>query len=482
MRVGIVLARLMLGTIVLLAPTVVPAKLTPAEKCVAKKLAAAGRAAAAKAACRRSDVRNGPVTDPVCLARAELRLSRAFQRAERKDGCEATGGVAAVGAAVDACIADLRSSVETPITTSTTTVIGTTTSSTFPGNATVFRGRIALEELSVDGYGQGLDLDARFVRLSEEPAPVWEETPYSDDGCKVWSLSPAQAADRGRDDGDLQFSGGTPHIPSCLFSVGEGYICTSSIGTGGVLSVGPAPGTAVFTYGADLFGSAQLGNYLLIAGAAESANNGVFPIIAVPSAYTLTLAAPTVVAETLPASATWATRAAAGIVPGVADPGFLLDDDTITVRFSASAPNPIFASFEHSIDAGDDFTLDTPSTAILTSLPLSGVSFSVGCSGPAGHCGAANYTSLVIRTTDASLAGVGPTAMPPPVSKSVVIRCGSATGTTRTVPSDAASFLTTSGATRVEARYARTNRVTDGAPYARYAVDIGHAVAGYTTP
>jgi hypothetical protein len=50
------------------------------------------------------------------------------------------------------------------------------------------------------------------------------------------------------------------------------------------------------------------------------------------------------------------------------------------------------------------------------------------------------------------------------------------------VPVDAAAFLTSSDATRVEARYARTNRVTDGAPYARYAVDIGHAVAGYTTP
>ena len=93
-----------------------------------------------------------------------------------------------------------------------------------------------------------------------------------------------------------------------------------------------------------------------------------------------------------------------------------------------------------------------------------------------------NYTSLVIRTTDAPVAGMGPTAMPPPLSKSVVIRCASATGTTRTVPADAASFLTSSGATRVEARYARTNRVTGGAPFAPYAVEVGHAVAGYTTP
>jgi hypothetical protein len=483
MTCDVVRGRLAFAAIVLLAPTVVAAKLTPAQKCVARKLAAAGRATAAKAGCGRPAVRNGPTVDPLCVARAELRLLKAFQRAERNVGCETTGSIETVGAAVDACVAGLQSSVLPPTTTTTPTIVTTTfapTTTSFPPDPS-FRGRIALEELSVDGYGQGLELDVRFVHAPDEPTPVWEEMPGSDEGCKVWSLSPAQATDVGLNEGGLQISGGTPHIPSCGFSVDEGYVCASSTGTGGILSMGPAPGTAVFTYVADLFSSAQLGNYLLIAGAAQSANNGAFPIIAVGSPYTLTIAAPTVVAETLPASATWATRAAAGIVPGVADPGFLLDDDTITVRLSAGTAT-IFGSFERSIDAGDDVTLDTPSTATLTSLPLSGVSFSVGCSGPSGHCGAANYTALVIRTTDASLVGVAPTAMPAPVSKSVVIRCASATGTTRTVPADAASFLTSSGASRVEARYARTNRVTGGPPYAPYAIEVGHAVAAYTTP
>lgn len=478
MRVDIVWARLMLGAIVLVAPTVAAAKLTPAEKCVAKKLSAAGRAAAAKTACRRPGVRNGPALDPLCVARAESRLLKAFQRAERKDGCAATGDVATVGAAVDACVADILSSVVTPITSTTTVFATTTTTSTSLG--TSFRGRIALEELSVDGYGQGLDLDVRFAALANEPAPVWEESPGSDEGCKVSYLTPPQAADVGLYEGGLEISGGTLQIPSCTFGDGGGYVCASSIGTGGVLTMGPAPGTAVFTYGADLFSSAQLGNYLRIVGAAQSANNGAFPIIAVGSAKTLTIAAPTVVAETLPASAIWATEAASGIVPGVADPGFLLDDDTITVRLTAGATT-LFGSFEHSIDAGDDFTLDTPSAATLGAVPLSGVSFSIGCSGAGGDCGAANYTSLVIRTTDAPLTGLGPTAMPAPVSKTIVIRCASATGTTRTVPAAAAAYLTNSGATRVEARYARTNRVTGGMVYAPYAVEVGHAVAGYTT-
>jgi len=474
-------ARVAFGAIVLLAPTVAIAKLTPAQKCVAKKLAAAGRATAAKVGCLKAAVPNGGTIDPLCVARAESRLLKAFQRAERNGGCEATGSFATVATTVDWCVADLRNSVAPPTTATVvvTTTLAPTTTSLVPDPS--FRGRIAFEELSVDGLGQGLELDVRFVQVPNEPAPVWEEMPGSDDGCKVWSLSPAQATDVGLNEGGLQISGGTPHIPSCVFFVDQGYLCTSSIGTGGVLSMGPAPGTAVFTYGADLFSSDQLGNYILIFGAAQSANNGAFPIIAVDSPHTLTIAAPTVVAETLPASATWAARAAAGIIPGVADPGFLLDDDTITVRLSAGA-GAIFGSFEQSIDAGDDFTLDTPSTATLTSPPLSGVSFSVGCSGPSGHCGAANYTSLVIRTTDASLAGVGPAAMPAPVSKSVVIRCASATGTTRTVPADAASFLASSGATRVEARYARTNRVTGGPPYAPYAIEVGHAVAAYTTP
>ena len=477
MRVDTVWACLMLAAIVLQVPTVAAAKPTPAQKCVAKKLAAAGRAAAAKTACRRPDVRNGPTLDPLCVARAESRLLKAFQRAERKDGCASTGDVATVGAAVDACVADILSSVVTPITSTTTVFATTTTTSTSLG--TSFRGRIALEELSVDGYGQGLDLDVRFAALANEPAPVWEESP-GDDGCKVSYLTPPQAADVGLYEGGLEISGVTPPIPSCTFHDDRGYVCASSIGNGGVLTMGPAPGTAVFTYGADLFSSAQVGSYLRIVGAAQSANNGAFPIIAVGSAKTLTLAAPAFVAETLPDSAIWATEAASGIVPGVADPGFLLDDDTITIRLAAGATT-LFGSFEHSIDAGDDFTLDTPSAATLGAVPLSGVSFSIGCSGAGGDCGAANYTSLVIRTTDAPLAGLGPTAMPAPVSKSIVIRCASATGTTRTVPAAAAAYLTNSGATRVEARYARTNRVTGGQLFAPYAVEVGHAVAGYTT-
>src|SRR4029079_19492163 len=105
----------------------------------------------------------------------------------------------------------------TTIVVVTTTLAPTT--STVPNLS--FRGRVALEELSVAGVGQGLELDARFLNLADEPTPVFEDTPGSDDGCKVWILSPTQAADVGFDAGGLQISGCTPHIPSCGFSGDE---------------------------------------------------------------------------------------------------------------------------------------------------------------------------------------------------------------------------------------------------------------------
>ena len=477
------------GWILLLLPALADGKLTAEQKCVVKKLAAAGRQAAAKIGCVRAAVGKSGAVDPLCIAKAESKLLKAFQRAERKPGCEATGAAAVVGDAIDACVAGVESSVaptgSNPSTThvATTTLVASTTSTLLPNPS--YLGTISIEEVSIPSYGQGLDVDVRFVGTNGAPTPVFDELPDSDEGCTVWELTPAQAADVGLDEGTITVTGGTPAIAPCIYAGSPGYLCIRHNGIGGVVAAGPAPGTATFTASLILpsgsFTANELGHYLRISGAVAAGNNGSFPILAVANANTLVFGNPAFVAESFGTSTGWFTLSGSGPIPQAPDPGFLADGDSLMVTLTPGGDNQ-FAAFAPVVNAGDDFTLDAASTPTLSGIPLDGTAFSLGCDAAGNQCGVASRTRLVITTTDAPLAGLGPFALPPPVTKSTVIRCESTTGTTVTVPAAASAFLMASGATRVEARYARINRADGSAAGASHVVEVGHAIAGYTTP
>jgi hypothetical protein len=193
------------------------------------------------------------------------------------------------------------------------------------------------------------------------------------------------------------------------------------------------------------------------------------------------------VPETSPASATFQVIAGLGPNPaGNSLPsGYLENDDSLTITLTAGGDGH-FESFSRLVgDAGDAFTLDTASQAMITGIPTDGTSFTIGCDGAGGSCGTAISSILTITTTDGAIAGVPPDHMPPPSLGQVVVRCVQIGATSITVPAEASSFLSGSGATRIQTMFSRValqNGSNAGAPEASYTLDAGHGVIGYTTP
>src|SRR5262245_65644223 len=83
----------------LLAPSrVAHAASTPAQICAGAEQKAAGTAAGASLSCHAKATQRGIAADPVCLAKADSKLGKAFAQAEARGGCAATGDFAAVHA------------------------------------------------------------------------------------------------------------------------------------------------------------------------------------------------------------------------------------------------------------------------------------------------------------------------------------------------------------------------------------------------
>lgn len=339
-------------------------------------------------------------------------------------------------------------------------------------------GRASLHELAYPAFpslGQGLFIESHFSRTAA--APVFGTGAAGE--CAVWSRTPEEvAADRAGDDaGLLQWStsSAAPALPACTYVAGTGYRCVraGSQVLGGTLAVGPA-GTMVYVNVNATFTDADVGAHLVLSGAASRASDGEYPIVAFVSPSTVVVAA-SLAAEALPASAVAMVVAGRGATPGKADPGFLADADTASLSI-AGAPGGLDAAVAGPVEVGDDFTLDAPSQALLSAIPLDGGDFTLTCDA----CGAATVTMLVIRTTDGDLAGLAPWVLPPPSTREVVVEC-SAVGTgSVTVPAAVATWLQGAGATRIEARYLRSGA-------AQVAVDqvlvlAGHGVIGVTTP
>lgn len=95
-------AALLLSTIVLSALSAAPAAAQTASKCTAQKYKAVGKYAEALTRCRAGTLAKGLPAETLCAAKAELKLLKAFQKAEEKGDCLGTrDGAFAVGETED---------------------------------------------------------------------------------------------------------------------------------------------------------------------------------------------------------------------------------------------------------------------------------------------------------------------------------------------------------------------------------------------
>jgi hypothetical protein len=357
-----------------------------------------------------------------------------------------------------------------------------------------FSGTVSLAEVSIQGIpqlGQGLNIDLRFA--PDGTAPVFDDNPGSPTGCKVWVYDAAEATNTGQDEGTVSITSadGTPVIPPCVFTgPTTGYLCLGEAGTGGTIApIGG--GAATFTSTSITDAASEVGRYLIISGAAMAGNNGAFPIVNAAGANTVVIGNPGAAAETLPAAANFTAVAGQGPIPGAADPGFLEDDDDITIALTQGGAGD-FESFSKSFGAlggaGDDFTLGTASQTLINAIPSDGSAFSLSCDTAGGGtgCDAGAFGSLVaITTTDSPTAGLPPYSLPPPTTTETYLRCAVIGSATVNVPAEASAFLMTSGATRMQTTFLRANLQTagnTGQVVANTNIVVGHTIAGFSNP
>ncbi|MBL8623891.1 MAG: hypothetical protein JNK64_21470 [Myxococcales bacterium] len=360
------------------------------------------------------------------------------------------------------------------------------TGPTYAGTLDVYEAKV----LAAGGgfVGQGIVARLSFTS-SEFPGAQMEEQPGSPAGCKVWRYTRAQAAIAmpGLDQGPLLIrspAGGAPLVPSCSFAPG-GYRCPelATESTGGAISagVGPFTGAAVLTDADVAYAAANSDDrYVEISGATTPANDGRFAIVGRVGADAIAYANPAFVAEALPPTARHVNLGGVGPIPGVADPGFLPDDASVDLVHTVGGLGgvPAFTATLPSGTVGDSFSLAPSELARLTAIPRDGAGFTIACAAADCPTSAAAVTQLELITTDAPTAGLPPSAMPPPVTQQIVLRCAVVGASAVTVPPAYAAWLVMAGATRIQATFLRASPMQTG--LAQVSALIGHAIVGYS--
>lgn len=356
------------------------------------------------------------------------------------------------------------------------------------GLAPTHGGVISIQDISIHGApqaGHGLTVQ---VLLSASSAPVYQELPGQAAGCKAWSYDlqrnqPPSLTDQGV----VTINGLPGGSIDCSFQ-GTGYGCPVASGSGET-SVAPGQtGTAELTIASAAFSAADVGRYLRVTGAANSGNDGAFPIVAVLSATTAVVVNMNAAAETFAAS--YAVIAGAGPVPGN-PPDPIAGGDELTVSITPGGEMAFDVPSSGPIPAGDAFVLDDASRAVIGALPLDGTGVTLSCAGEGGSCGPAQSTIVRISSTDGSVEGLSPFAMPAPIARVVEIQCVVLGGDgTLAIPADAMKLLEEAHQeapiTRIRTAFMREGLVslTNPAPKPPNTVNVlvGHGVLAFTSP
>jgi hypothetical protein len=350
-----------------------------------------------------------------------------------------------------------------------------------------YSGLVSIQDVSVLGLpqaGHGLTVVAD---LTDAPrAPDFDETPGALTGCKGWlyELESEPLPARSGDEGVLSIRGLRAWSPlSCSFTP-AGYVCPVAQGETMITAApGPVPGSAALSFEIAALVEDHAGLYLRIAG--SGSYDGAFPIVGVPSATSMLVAG---FAADASFSATYSILAGVGPVPSnPRDP--IADGDEVTLSLEPH-DGAHFVLEETTVIAGGAFTPDEATNATLASIPVDGRAITLGCGGPGGSCGPADATVVLLTTTDGSIAGLGPTAMPPPVRTQAVVRCAVLGGDgTLTVPDGAMDLLRRAHAAS-PIRRIRTALMREGVAVAisddtpdtePMPLLVGHGLLGFTT-
>ncbi|UQA63942.1 hypothetical protein E8A73_039205 [Polyangium aurulentum] len=349
-------------------------------------------------------------------------------------------------------------------------------------------GIISIQDISIHGApqaGHGLTVQ---VLLTAATAPVYEENPGQITGCKAWSHDVQEnPAPPLTDQGMVAIKGLEDGPINCTFQ-NTGYVCPAASGAGQA-SVAPGPmGATEYTVMGAAFSEADVGRYLRVTGSVNGGNSGAFPIVAVSSATTAVVVNAKAVAEEFPA--TYTVVAGAGPVPGNPnDP--IAGGDELTVALQPGGDMAFHVPESGPIPAGDAFVLDTASQAVIGALPLDGTAVTLGCAGQGGSCGPAQATLVRISSTDGSVAGLSPFAMPAPIDKQVEIQCVVVGGEGKLViPAEAMKLLQdahqATPITRIRTAFMREGVATlaNPAPQPPNTLNIlvGHGLLAFTSP
>ena len=370
---------------------------------------------------------------------------------------------------------------------------------------------------------RGIQVGIGFSDPATAVPPTFDSMPGSPLGCKVFVYDTPQelATIPGANEGVVNVAINNPDngppdqtYPTCLFAAGAGYICpdlgssqspgamTNSISVTNnvtLTGLGQAATMRLALTSTATFGAEDVGRYVKFAG---TGNPGMvpldvaynaFPIIAVDAMdnKVATIGLPLPMAAVVPVTqGTFNTLAGVGPLPGLASPGQLADDATVTATFVAGNGSTVpggnhFGNFMITwtgAQLGNEFTLDDTNANLLRNIPTNGTGFTIS----GGAADTAGGAVLNIVTTDTALPqGASPFTFPTPTAKRVNVRCAVLGNNTITVPDAVAAFLTPamSGRTRVQATFVRaTLGIPTPSPTNSVTPIAGHAVVGFTTP
>lgn len=171
---------------------------------------------------------------------------------------------------------------------------------------------------------------------------------------------------------------------------------------------------------------------------------------------------------------------ASAVVAGLADPGLMPDPQPFVASLTSGGGNDVPSFTASGSDVGDDFVLPPAELAELEAIPRDGAAFTIACDAAVCTNATAIATLLEIVTTDAATMGLPPVAMPPPVTRQVVLRCAELGVPSLTVPAAFSNLIATSGATRIQTTFRRGKLAAPMPSVANVVAFGGHGIRGFS--
>lgn len=359
--------------------------------------------------------------------------------------------------------------------------------------------------LNAPTLGHGLSIGIDFPELGR--APDYDEMPGSPLGCEAtrYNLAGGDLPPVGGDEGTIEITGTAAPVPPCNFVAGKGYLCIAGGGADPAATVTDdsslpmgtiPPGSALVTIPTATFGAVDVGRYISLAGATNAGNNGAFPILSPGAAAGQVIVGNPLAVTEAAFAATWTVLVGQGPNPALAAMGApdpLTDADMVSVDLVPGGG--MHFDFDSTamgfpINAGDAFTLDDASAALITAQGAAatlddGVAVTLDCAGAGGSCGTASGTIVTITTTDTAIPMGAPSYyFPGPTATVTVVRCARIGPGAIDIPAAAMEQIMMASPTRIRTTFLRVGFALSisSTPINPTTVVVGHSVNGFSTP